>query len=267
MDQPSTYTLTQKNEHGQPVNTITGLTQGRAEMLAALLATGDAYTSAQPWTVDVVRELSRAEQLANVAGAWMAMVDQLAAVAGLRTRMPASGQYCAGGHYGVEFVTIAPPPVQPVDEPASPDVFAEDLAAGEAAETVAPQPIEPDEAEAIARMVVPEDISLPDAIAPERVAEIVTELNRLTRDPDDGIDWWDWIEGVPEFDREATSNVSDTGVLVLVDGTVLRYVENTSWRATGPAEPVDEADATPVTFVDGLAHDGQPEASRCGGAA
>lgn len=73
----------------------------------------------------------------------------------------------------------------------------------------------------------------PQPIPAERVAEILAELNRLTKDPDVNgrePDWWDWIaDTVPEFDAEATANSTHTGELHLTDGTVLRWSTDTSW--------------------------------------
>lgn len=72
-----------------------------------------------------------------------------------------------------------------------------------------------------------------ERIAEERVEEILAELNMLTRRPDEAarVDWWDWVADQPEFDREATSNTTDTGTLHLLDGTVLTWQgESATWK-------------------------------------
>jgi hypothetical protein len=73
----------------------------------------------------------------------------------------------------------------------------------------------------------------PERIAEERVDQILAELNVLTRRPDEaaGVDWWDWVADQPEFDREATSNTTDTCTLHLLDGTVLTWHgESATWK-------------------------------------
>lgn len=73
----ATFTLIQRDGYGDPVNTITGLHEDNAETLAAWLRTGDAYQGDRPWTCEIVRELTPAEETAAVVDSWLANGDSL----------------------------------------------------------------------------------------------------------------------------------------------------------------------------------------------
>lgn len=72
MSQESRYTIIQRDQYGTAVNTITSLDERAANTMAAVLRTGDAYTGERPWTVDIERELTEAEKLAQRVEAWLA---------------------------------------------------------------------------------------------------------------------------------------------------------------------------------------------------
>lgn len=77
MTTPATYTLIQRDAYGDAVNTITGLAESYANQLADVLETGDAYQGEQPWTCEVVAELSPAEQTAAIVDKWLADGESL----------------------------------------------------------------------------------------------------------------------------------------------------------------------------------------------
>lgn len=270
----ATFSLTQRDHHGEAVNAITGLSEGRAHTLADVLRTGTAYTGEQPWTVEIVRELTTAEQAQEGARKWreganearrvnrfdrvshiaralvdlaedlnklgemeipgsamlavkiqvfgqgMSTVDVLADALGQQAFRYPNGEDGSPGHYGTGHGDLM------VVTTAKPELVD--------AVTVAPQPI-----------------------TPERIAEILAELNRLSSAGDN---WWDWIHATREFDGEVTAAAVDTGTLHLVDGTVLRWSEEATWTAVpAPAAP----------FVEALSPEqvGQAATSRCGGTA
>lgn len=71
MSQEPSYTIIQKDQYGLPVNTMTGFDEMAANTMAEWLRTGDAYTGDRPWTVDIERELTDAEKLAQRAETWL----------------------------------------------------------------------------------------------------------------------------------------------------------------------------------------------------
>lgn len=146
-----------------------------------------------------------------------AAVDLFASAFGGQATEVTHGHYKWGDDNVRVFDSIPQPATPPAGLPTvvdeMPDVFAEDIA---------------DEAAKAGSVAPP-----PERIAEERVDQIVTELNMLTRRPDEaaGVDWWDWVADQPEFDREATSNTTDSGALHLVDGTVLTWQgESATWK-------------------------------------
>lgn len=294
MNPQSTYTLTQKNEYGHPVNTITGLAQDYATQIADVLATGDAYQGGRPWTCEIEREPSREEQLAAAVRTWvdqsrnlqstgeavaclrhvadrleslgdvplgstaldislhvmgnesedmrMVWVDQMAALFGMDAEMPDNGHYSAGHKRGgVRFVTIvhlAPEGGPVVHRHAGGSVGGPGENSAECACGTGFYGFD-SHAEASALLdkhIEAETAKTVQQIAPERLAEILAELNRLTSD---GENWWDWAESLAVFDDAATAAAVDTGTLHLIDGTVLRWSETARWTAS-PAKPVDQ---------------------------
>lgn len=70
MTQEATYTLIQRDQHGDAVNAIPGLNEASANDLADVLRLGDAYQGDKPWTCEIVREQTPAEQAQEAAAKW-----------------------------------------------------------------------------------------------------------------------------------------------------------------------------------------------------
>ncbi|HZN76054.1 MAG TPA: hypothetical protein VFC00_30860 [Micromonosporaceae bacterium] len=73
----ATFILVQRDQYGDPVNTITGLDELSANNVLAILTQGDAYHGAQPWSCEIVAELTPAEKLAAVVDSWLAGGESL----------------------------------------------------------------------------------------------------------------------------------------------------------------------------------------------
>lgn len=81
MTQESSYSIIERDQHGDVLNIISGLNEASANDLADVLRTGTAYQGEQPQhALEVVREPTPAEQLVAVVDSWLANGDSLTRV-------------------------------------------------------------------------------------------------------------------------------------------------------------------------------------------
>lgn len=77
-------------------------------------------------------------------------------------------------------------------------------------------------------------------IPPDRIAELLADLNEQFTNPQDGCDWGGWFESLPESDWDRTAT-AEPGTLVLTDGTAFVYqTEHHQWSHDPDYRHVEE---------------------------
>jgi hypothetical protein len=90
------YSIIERDADGKQANVIRDLPFSRAELVMAAMLTGTNYQTLRPWQIEVVKQLSRAEEITAGVDAWMASPDRItsrAVLAGVLTRL---GERLAG---------------------------------------------------------------------------------------------------------------------------------------------------------------------------